>query len=92
MTTSILSLALKQPVSSNIAMTGEITLTGKVLKVGGIKVKIVAAKRSGISRVIIPKANMADWNELPDYLKKDLSVDFVSEYMEIFKICFPNMT
>lgn len=91
MVTSILSLTLGTPISSDIAMTGEITLTGKVLKVGGIKVKVIAARRSGIKKIIMPKANVPDWKELPDYIKEGLEVNFVSEYPEVFRICFPGL-
>lgn len=89
MVTSIVSLALNTPVSSDIAMTGEITLTGKILKVGGIKVKVIAARRSGVKKVILPKPNEPDWKELPDYVKAGLDVYFVNEYQDVFDICFP---
>ncbi|KAJ1675284.1 ATP-dependent Lon protease pim1, partial [Spiromyces aspiralis] len=72
MTTSLLSLALNKPVRPDVAMTGELTLTGKVLKIGGLKEKTIAAKRSGIKRILFPKANLADWEELPENIKEGL--------------------
>ena len=64
--TSLLSLALDYPVDANIAMTGEITLTGKVLRIGGLREKTVAAKRAGCKMVIFPQDNMSEWLELSD--------------------------
>lgn len=69
-------------------MTGEITLTGKILKIGGVKEKAIAAKRSGVKTIIFPSANQSDWDEMPDYLKSGLDVHFVSWYDEIFDIVF----
>lgn len=65
MTTSLLSLALDAPVDPTVAMTGEITLTGKVLRIGGLREKTVAARRAGCKTIIFPKDNMSDWLELP---------------------------
>lgn len=88
MTTSLLSLAFEKPVIPNVAMTGEITLTGKILKIGGLKEKVVAAKRSGVKTIIFPYSNKSDWDELPEYLKETLDPHFVSWYDEIFDIVF----
>lgn len=63
------SLALNLPVKARIAMTGEISLTGKVLPVGGIKEKTLAAKRSGATTIVLPFANKRDFDELPDYVR-----------------------
>ncbi|KAJ1923246.1 ATP-dependent Lon protease pim1 [Tieghemiomyces parasiticus] len=70
MTTALLSLALGKSVPPTVSMTGEITLTGKVLKIGGLKEKTIAAKRSGITRIFFPAANAPDWEELEDYIKE----------------------
>ncbi|KAJ3201572.1 ATP-dependent Lon protease pim1 [Entophlyctis luteolus] len=91
MTTSLLSLALNTPVISDVAMTGELTLTGKVLKIGGVKEKTIAAKRSGVTSIIFPAANQPDWDELPEYIRDGLKVHFVGWYDEVFKIVFPNI-
>lgn len=66
MATSLLSLAFDQPIDPTISMTGELTLTGKVLRIGGLREKTVAARRAGCTRVIFPRDNMSDWLELPD--------------------------
>lgn len=87
MTTALLSLALNKPIPSDLAMTGELSLTGKVMRIGGVREKVVAAKRSGIKKVILPKSNEFDWVKLPDYLKEGLEVYFVEDYSEIAKIC-----
>ena len=66
MATSLLSLALDKPLDPTIAMTGELTVTGKVLRIGGLREKTVAARRAGAKQVIFPADNMSDWLELPD--------------------------
>jgi Lon-like ATP-dependent protease len=66
MTSSLLSLALNMQIKEGVAMTGEITLTGKVLRIGGLREKTVAARRAGAKTVIFPKDNMSDWLELPE--------------------------
>jgi len=89
MVTSLLSLLTNTPVLDKLAMTGEITLTGKVLPIGGLKEKLIAAKRAKITTLIFPKENVRDFEELPAYLKKDLKVHFVEHYDEVRKIAFP---
>jgi ATP-dependent Lon protease len=86
MVTSMLSLALDTPVRHDVAMTGEISLTGKVLPVGGIKEKIMAARRAGIKCVIMPIANRRDFEEIPDYLKDGLEVHFAEEYDDVYQV------
>jgi len=77
-----------QPVLENLAMTGEVSLTGKILPVGGIKEKIRAAKRSGVTNVILPAENKKDFDDLPTFIKEGLQVNFVSHYREIYDIVF----
>lgn len=89
MVTSLLSLLLDEPVLDNLGMTGELTLTGRILAIGGVKEKIVAARRSGLKTIIFPKDNVRDLDELPDYMKKGLTLHFVEHYDEVFKIAFP---
>ncbi|KAJ3007250.1 ATP-dependent Lon protease pim1 [Thoreauomyces humboldtii] len=91
MATSLLSLALDTPLIQNVAMTGELTVTGKVLKIGGVKEKTIAAKRSGVTTVIFPEANRADWDELDAYLKEGLDAKFVGRYEEVFEVVFPGL-
>ena len=88
MATALLSLARGRAIRRNIAMTGELTLTGKVLAIGGVKEKIIAAKKSGVSEIILPAANQRDYEELADYIKQDLIAHFVASYPELKSICF----
>ncbi len=88
MATALLSLARKQPVRRNIAMTGELTLTGEVLPIGGVKEKMVAARRAGIAEIILPAANERDFDELPDYLKEDITCHFAAGYSDVAMLCF----
>lgn len=83
-------MALDTPVRQELAMTGEVSLTGKILPVGGIKEKVIAAKRAGVDTVILPKENEKDFDDLADFIKKDVNVYFVSHYDEIFALVFPN--
>lgn len=89
MVTSILSLLLNEPVLNDLGMTGELTLTGKVLPIGGLKEKLIASRRSKLKTLIFPKENKRDYDEIDDYLKKGLKVHFVSDYKEVFNIAFP---
>ena len=88
MASSLTSLALGKPITRNVAMTGELTLTGKVLPVGGVKEKVIAAKRAGIAEVILPKDNERDYDEMPDYLKENLEVHFASDYQDVAELLF----
>ncbi|MGI9274086.1 MAG: endopeptidase La [Endozoicomonas sp.] len=87
MATALISLASgRRP--QNIAMTGELTLTGRVLAVGGIREKVIAARRQGITEMIMPEECRRDYDELPDYIREGLSVHFASRYDEVFDIAF----
>jgi len=90
MVTAMLSLALDRPVRNDLAMTGEVSLTGKVLAVGGIKEKTMAARRAGIKCIVFPAENKRDFDELPDYLKEGLDVTFASDYADVFGVAFGN--
>ncbi|KAI0098204.1 lon protease [Nemania sp. FL0031] len=91
MATSLLSLALNSPVDPAIAMTGELTLTGKVLRIGGLREKTVAARRAGCKMIIFPEDNMSDWLELPENIKNGIEGHPASWYKEIFELVFPNL-
>jgi ATP-dependent Lon protease len=85
MATALASLAMGRPVSDEVAMTGEITLTGQVLPVGGVRDKVLAAQRAGITTVILPKENEADLDDLPRDVRKQMTfvlADYVDEVME----------
>ena len=86
MCTAITSLATEKKVKANLAMTGEITLAGKVLKIGGLKEKLIAAKRSGITNVIIPHENMGDAEEIESNILKDLEIIPVKNINEVLKV------
>ncbi len=73
MATSLLTLAMGKKMKKNIAMTGELSLTGHVLPIGGLKEKIVAAKRNKVKEIIIPEKNLSDLEEIPDYIKKGVT-------------------
>ena len=88
MTSALLSLALKKSVRKSIAMTGEITLTGEVLPVGGIREKLIAAQRIGIKEIILPEGNRRDVAELPKHIIKGLKIQHASRYDDVFEILF----
>jgi len=84
-TLAMISAFTKRPVRSDLAMTGEITLRGRILPIGGLKEKCIAALRSGITNLIIPKVNEKDLNEFPDYLKDKLNFNFVENFSEVIE-------
>ncbi|WP_300523818.1 endopeptidase La [Alcanivorax sp.] len=86
MASALLSLLLKKRLPRKVAMTGELTLTGQVLAVGGIREKVIAARRVGIREVILPEACQRDFDELPEYLKDGLTVHFAKQYDDVFEI------
>ena len=88
MVTSLLSLSLDKHVKPNLAMTGEVTLTGRVLPIGGVKEKTIAARRSGVTELVFPEANKRDWDELQEFIKEGLTVHFVEHYSQVFDIAF----
>lgn len=92
MATSFLSLALNKSIEPTVAMTGELTLTGKVLRIGGLREKAVAAKRSGAKTIIFPKDNWSDWEELPANVKEGLTPLPADWYGDIFEKLFPDVT
>ena len=86
MASALLLLARSVSMERPLAMTGELTLTGTVLPVGGIKEKVIAAKRQGIQELILPEANCGDFEELPDHIRAGLRVDFVGKFRQVAKI------
>ena len=89
MLTALASLLREKPVKPLLAMTGEVTLRGLVLPVGGIKDKVLAASRSGIKEVILPKDNKNDLDEIPAHIKKELKFHLVKTVEEVLKIALP---
>ncbi|MDH5183125.1 MAG: endopeptidase La [Gammaproteobacteria bacterium] len=89
MGTALLSLARKQQIRKGIAMTGELTLTGHVFPVGGIREKVIAARRVNLKELLIPAENQRDFDELPDHIKKGFKVHFISHFDQVPGIVFP---
>lgn len=85
---ALFSVLTEQPMPADIAMTGEITLTGRVLRIGGLKSKTLAAMRSGIKTVILPEDNRRDYEELPQEIKAHLNFKFVRDVNQVLKYCF----
>jgi len=87
-TTALVSMATGKRVSRPMAMTGEITLTGEVLPVGGIKEKIIAAKRAGVNEIILPDGCSSEFKKLPEHIKEGIVFHFAKTYKEVYKIVF----
>jgi ATP-dependent Lon protease len=84
--TALASVLTGRPVNKNIAMTGEVTLRGRVLPIGGLKEKTLAAKRMGIKRVVVPSRNKKDLEEIPKYIKKDMEFVFADDMDQVLKV------
>jgi ATP-dependent Lon protease len=91
MAVALTSLYTKRPARSDTAMTGEITLTGMVLPIGGLKEKVLAARRAGLKRVIVPKPNQSDLHELPEQVKADMEFIFVERIEEVLAAAIPGV-
>jgi ATP-dependent Lon protease len=89
MATALASLALGRPVSEDVAMTGEITLTGQVLPIGGVREKILAAQRAGMTTVVLPKENEPDLEDLPREVRKSMTFVPVDTVDEVLEAAFP---
>jgi len=83
---ALASLLTRRVVRSDMAMTGEISLRGRVLRVGGIKEKVLAASRFGIKQIILPDQNQPDWPEVPEEVRKKLRVHFIRHISELLPI------
>ncbi len=91
MASVLLSLLVKKPIDRRTAMTGEITLTGAVLPIGGLLEKVLAAHRAGIRRIIIPKANVTDIEDIPDEVREDIDFVPVSHVTQVWETIFPGV-
>jgi len=89
MASALYSLALDKAVKPRWAMTGELSLTGLVMPVGGIKEKTIAAKRSGVLHLVFPSANRKDYEELPAHIRRGIKMHFVDTFDDVVKLCFP---
>ncbi|HEY1026678.1 MAG TPA: endopeptidase La [Pseudomonas sp.] len=88
MASALLSLARNQAPKKGVAMTGELTLTGQVLPIGGVREKVIAARRQKIHELILPEANRGSYEELPDYLKEGITVHFAKRYSDVARVLF----
>ncbi|HSF18460.1 MAG TPA: endopeptidase La [Vicinamibacteria bacterium] len=86
MATALLSVLSGIPVHSDVAMTGEVTLRGKVLAIGGVKEKLLAAHRAGITKIVLPRDNEKDLSELPEEVRKELTITLVEKVEEVFEV------
>jgi ATP-dependent Lon protease len=89
MATALVSMIMRKPVKKGLAMTGELTLTGQVLPIGGVKEKVLGARRAGFHRVILPKPNQTDLRELPEELRADVEFVFVERIEEVLAAAIP---
>ena len=87
---AILSLLKEKAVPHEVAMTGELTLSGRVLPVGGIKEKILAARRAGVKTVILPKKNEENLSDIPDYIKREMNLVLVDHFQEVIDLTLPS--
>jgi ATP-dependent Lon protease len=88
MATAIASLVRDTPVSDDVGMTGEITLTGQVLPIGGVREKVLAAQRAGLKRVILPRENEVDLEDLPAETRSELDFVLVESIEQVFDVAF----
>ena len=91
MVTSIVSTLTGIPVRPDIAMTGELTLSGLVLPVGGIREKVLAAHRSGIRHVILPKENESELEKLPEVIRDEMELSLVETLSDVVKLAIPEL-
>ena len=88
MATALISMITRKAARKGLAMTGELTLTGHVLPIGGVKEKVIAARRSGYRVLLFPEGNRKDYEELPAYLKQGLEAHFAGRYQDVFNVAF----
>ena len=88
LTTTLLSLLTNTSIHTNVAMTGEMTLRGKVLPIGGLKEKVIGAHRNGVRTIFIPSCNEKDLEEVPNDIKDEIHFILVDRYMDIYQVLF----
>jgi ATP-dependent Lon protease len=91
MTSAMASLYTGLPARSDVAMTGEVTLAGLVLPIGGVKEKVLAARRAGIHRVVLPLGNKKDLRDLPDHVRQEMQFHFVERVEDVLSIVIPGL-
>jgi ATP-dependent Lon protease len=90
MTIALLSLLRNRTITDKLVMTGEISLTGQVLPIGGLKEKTIAARRNRAKHIIIPKQNTRDLDDIPDYVKKGIEFHPVERFEEVLTLALPD--
>ncbi len=90
MAATLYSLATGTKPAPSLAMTGELTLSGLVMPIGGVKEKLIAAKRAGIRTIILPADNREDFDDLPDHVKEGITPHFAKTFDDVRKVCFPD--
>ena len=85
---ALLSLALNAPLKQGVAMTGELTVTGRVMAIGGVKEKVLAAKQANVTTLVLPAENKKDWVELDDFMREGVEVHFVSRIEQVVDVVF----
>jgi Lon-like ATP-dependent protease len=88
---ALLSLALDHPLGATVAMTGEISLNGKLLRIGGLREKTIAAKRSGATTILFPKGNLAEWEDVPQFIKDGIEGKPMETYDEAYHFLFKDL-
>lgn len=91
MTTALASLYSGLPMRNDTAMTGEVTLTGLVLPIGGVKEKVLAARRAGLKRVILPRGNQKDLRDLPEEVRKEMEFVFADRVADVLTAVLPGL-
>jgi ATP-dependent Lon protease len=91
MTTAMTSVYTGLPARNDVAMTGEVTLTGLVLPIGGVKEKVLAARRAGLNRVVLPQGNKKDLRDLPDHVRREMEFKFVERVNEVLEYMIPGL-
>src|SRR6476646_7929572 len=86
MTTALASLLTGRPVRAEVGMTGEVTLQGKVLPIGGVKQKLLAAHRAGLKEVLLPKRNEPDLDDVPDQVRQELTVHLMTDVADVLRL------
>jgi ATP-dependent Lon protease len=92
MTTALVSLFTGRPVRSTVGMTGEVTLQGRVLPIGGVKQKVLAAKRAGLKEVILPRRNEPDLDDLPEQVRKEMKIHLADDVEQVLPIALEPAT
>ena len=88
MTTAFVSLLRNRPMRSDVAMTGEVTLHGRVLPIGGVKEKVLAAHRAGVRHVVLPEANRDDVDDIPEHVLDDIDLHFAATVDDVLTVAF----